>query len=175
MGYWNTRGLRGAGLEELINFTNEEYKHKGLAVIQKVSTPITPVKINPETKQITLAYFEKQSTVDYIGAAQGLPVCFDAKETKIKNLPFHNIHPHQIEFMSEFEKQGGASFFLVHFSLYDEYYYLPLRDFLRFWDEAKSGGRKSVPYDRFRKDLKINLVGGILDYLEALNTYETSK
>ena len=45
MGTWNSRGLRGSALEELINRTNEQYREKGLALIQKIPTPITPIKI----------------------------------------------------------------------------------------------------------------------------------
>lgn len=43
MATWNSRGLRGSTLEELINRSNEQYREKGLALIQKVPTPITPV------------------------------------------------------------------------------------------------------------------------------------
>ena len=64
MGFWNTRGLRGSSLETLINFTNDFYRQKGLALFQKIPTPITPVKVNNEKRRITLAYFEQQSTVD---------------------------------------------------------------------------------------------------------------
>ena len=42
MATWNSRGLRGSTLEELINRTNEQYLEKGLALIQKIPTPITP-------------------------------------------------------------------------------------------------------------------------------------
>ena len=45
MATWNTRGLRGSTLEELINRTNEFYLEKNLALIQKIPTPITPLKI----------------------------------------------------------------------------------------------------------------------------------
>lgn len=76
---WNSRGLRGSTLEDLLNRTNEKYAHNGLALIQKIPTPITPINIDKETRHITLAYFEQKSTVDYIGAVQGIPVCFDAK------------------------------------------------------------------------------------------------
>ena len=72
MATWNSRGLRGSTLEELINRSNEQYREKGLALIQKVPTPITPVRIAKDTRQITLAYFEQKSTVDYIGAVQGI-------------------------------------------------------------------------------------------------------
>ena len=34
---WNSRGLRGSTLEDLLNRTNEKYAHNGLALIQKLS------------------------------------------------------------------------------------------------------------------------------------------
>lgn len=70
MGTWNSRGLRGSTLEELINHSNDRYRTSGLALIQKVPTPITPVKMDKGTGQITLAYFNQKSTVDYIGVVQ---------------------------------------------------------------------------------------------------------
>ena len=105
MGTWKTRGLRGSTLEDLINRTNESYREKKLALIQKVPTPITPIEIDKASRHITLAYFDTKSTVDYIGTVQGIPVCFDAKECAVKTFPLQNIHPHQISFMSEFEEQ----------------------------------------------------------------------
>ena len=74
MATWNSRGLRGSVLEELINYANQKYKDKDLALIQKIPTPITPVRFDKESRHITLAYFEKKSTVDYIGAVQGIPL-----------------------------------------------------------------------------------------------------
>lgn len=111
MATWNSRGLRGSALEEYINRTCEQYREKGLALIQKVPTPITPVRIDQESRHITLAYFEKKSTVDYIGAVQGIPVCFDAKECACDSFPLQNIHEHQVAFMRDFEKQQGIAFF----------------------------------------------------------------
>ena len=35
MGTWNTRGLRGSTLEDLINRTNDSYREKKLALIQE--------------------------------------------------------------------------------------------------------------------------------------------
>ena len=40
---WNSRGLRGSMLEEMINLTNEKYRECGLALVQKVPTPITQI------------------------------------------------------------------------------------------------------------------------------------
>ena len=46
MATWNSRGLRGSALEDFINETCERYREKSLALIQKVPTPITPVRID---------------------------------------------------------------------------------------------------------------------------------
>lgn len=143
MSTWNTRGLRGSTLEDMINRTNERYREKGLALIQKVPTPITPIKIDKEHRHITLAYFEQKSTVDYIGAVQGVPVCFDAKECHVTTFPLQNVHPHQVEFMKDFEKQGGKAFLIIHFTAKQKFYYLHIRQLLVFWERAQLGGRKS--------------------------------
>ena len=37
MGTWKTRGLRGSTLEDLINRTNDSYREKHLALIQKIA------------------------------------------------------------------------------------------------------------------------------------------
>lgn len=147
MGTWNSRGLRGSTLEELINRTNEKYRESGLALIQKVPTPITPVKIDQATRHITLAYFEQKSTVDYIGAVQGIPVCFDAKECAVDTFALQNIHEHQVAFMKDFEKQEGIAFFIIHFTARDILYYLSFRQMLTFWNRAKEGGRKSFRFE----------------------------
>ena len=99
MGTWNSRGLRGSTLEDLINRSNDCYREKGLALIQKIPTPITPIEIDKTSRHITLAYFDQKSTVDYIGAVQGIPVCFDAKECSVTTFPLQNLHPHQVRFM----------------------------------------------------------------------------
>lgn len=169
---WSSRGLRGSTFEEMINMTNELYMQNNLAVIQKIPTPITPVQLDNNTRTIKLAYFEKKSTVDYIGVIQGIPVCFDAKETTRKSLPLQNIHLHQIEFMRAFENQKGLSFLLVFFSFSDEYFYLPFDVLDRYWKSAETGGRKSIPYEAFDSRLRVNHKQGyMIHYLEAINTY----
>ena len=44
MATWNTRGLRGSTLEDMVNRTNEKYAEAGLALIQKIPTPLPPSK-----------------------------------------------------------------------------------------------------------------------------------
>lgn len=169
MGTWNSRGLRGSTLEDLINRTNERYLEKGLALIQKIPTPITPVRIDKEHRHITLAYFDQQSTVDYIGAVQGIPVCFDAKECSMDTFPLQNIHEHQVEFMNQFEKQGGIAFLLIHYSAENILYYMRLTELNRFWQRAKQGGRKSFRLDELEESFFLELSKGIyVPYLDML-------
>lgn len=169
MATWNSRGLRGSTLEELINRTNEKYAENGLALIQKIPTPITPVRMDKEHHQITLAYFEQKSTVDYIGAVQGIPVCFDAKECAADTFALQNIHEHQVRFMGQFEKQGGISFFLIYYTAKDLFYYLPYEMLRFFWDRAKEGGRKSFRYEELNPEYVIQKKSGILiPYLDLL-------
>ena len=52
MATWSSRGLRGSTLEDMINRTNEKYCDSGLALIQKIPTPITPIKMDKEHRQI---------------------------------------------------------------------------------------------------------------------------
>ena len=151
MATWNSRGLRGSTLEDLINRTNEKYLENGLALIQKVPTPITPINIDKDTRHITLAYFDQKSTVDYIGTVQGIPVCFDAKECAKDTFPIANIHAHQIAFMEEFERQGGVAFLLVSYTNRDEMYYIPFQLINRFYKRAVDGGRKSFTYEEIEQ------------------------
>ena len=169
MATWNSRGLRGSTLEDLINRTNEKYQENGLALIQKIPTPITPIRIDKDERHITLAYFDQKSTVDYIGAVQGLPVCFDAKECAADTFALANIHEHQVNFMENFEKQGGVAFFLLFFSHKNQFYYLPYAHLRYFWDRAKGGGRKSFRYDELNPEYFLPKKQGILvPYLDMI-------
>ena len=169
MGTWNSRGLRGSTLEEFLNRTNEKYLEQGLALIQKIPTPITPVQIDKEHRHITLAYFDQRSTVDYIGAVQGIPVCFDAKECNVDTFPLQNIHEHQVSFMEEFEKQDGVAFLIIYFSARNELYYMTFRELKKFWDRAKEGGRKSIRYEELDISCFMQLKNGCyVPYLDAL-------
>lgn len=169
MGTWNSRGLRGSTLEDLINRTNEKYLENGLALIQKIPTPITPIKIDKEKRHITLAYFEQKSTVDYIGVVQGIPICFDAKECATDTFSLQNIHEHQVDFMGNFEAQQGIAFFLIYYTTKDVFYYLPYEMLKFFWDRAKNGGRKSFRYDELNPDYILPQKRGVMvPYLEIL-------
>lgn len=169
MATWNSRGLRGSALEDMVNRTNEKYLEHHLALIQKVPTPITPIKIDHEKHQITLAYFDQKSTVDYIGAVQGIPVCFDAKECASETFALQNIHEHQVAFMEEFERQGGVAFIIIYYSAKDLFYYLPFAHLMTFWNRAKEGGRKSFRFEELNPEYVLPQKNGVLvPYLDRL-------
>lgn len=169
MATWNSRGLRGSTLEDFINQTNIRYQERRLALIQKVPTPITPVRIDKNQRHITLAYFEKKSTVDYIGAVQGIPVCFDAKECKTDTFPIRNIHQHQVEFMEAFEAQEGISFLIFYYSHRNECYYMRFTELKKFWQRAQEGGRRSILLTELNPEYFLTIQNGFyIPYLETL-------
>lgn len=162
-------GLRGSLLEDMINRTNDSYRSKNLALIQKIPTPITPVEMNSQ-RQITLAYFDRKSTVDYIGTVQGVPVCFDAKECAVDTFPLQNVHEHQISFMRDFESQGGVSFFIIYYTQHDKMYYMRFKEMERFWKRMIEGGRKSFRFEEASMLCELQRKGEFLcHYLEGLS------
>ncbi|MBQ8799883.1 MAG: Holliday junction resolvase RecU [Lachnospiraceae bacterium] len=169
MGEWNSRGLRGSAFEELINLTIERYRELGLALIQKVPTPITPIQIDQATRHITLAYFEKKSTVDYIGVVQGIPVCFDAKECAEDTFSLQNVHEHQFAFMEEFEKQEGVAFLLIYYTAKEQYYYLRFSKLKEFYERMQKGGRKSFRLEETEEAFFLPKGKGVpVPFLEAM-------
>ena len=154
MATWNSRGLRGSTFEELINMTNDIYAEKSLALVQKIPTPITPIEIDKATRHITLAYFEKDSTVDYIGVVQSVPICFDAKECRSRTFPIQNVH------------------LLIYFTARNEFYYLPFRVLKEYVDRiARDGHAKNFKYAELDSRYFIRPEGAALvHYLEAVNT-----
>lgn len=170
MATWNSRGLRGSFLEELVNFANEKYRSQNLGLVQKIPTPIKPIKIDQNTRHITLAYFEQKSTVDYIGVVQGIPICFDAKECAVERFSLANIHKHQLEFMEEFEKQQGIAFFLIYFKSRDCFHYVPFTKAKEFWERMEFGGTKSFHVDELESKYEISTYAGtFVHYLEKIN------
>ncbi len=168
---WRTSGHRGDALENLIELSNDYYRLHGYARVDKISIPITVVDRN-EQGQIVKAYFERRSTVDFLGIAQGIFFCFDCKETGGMSLPLANIHEHQLTYMEDIRKQGGVSFFIVHFKRFDEYYLLPYEVAHHYTLAMQAGGRKSIPYSAMTKAIRIGLfMDGLLNYLPSINVY----
>ena len=171
MATWKNRGLRGSAFETLINNTNEYYRKKELALVQKIPTPIVPLKFDNEKKLITEAYFEKDSTVDYIGVVQEIPICFDAKECATDTFSMQNIHEHQYQFMEDFEKQGGVSFLLILFTDRNDIYYMRFSELKTYHDRIAEGHAKNFKYIELEDDFFLKPNGpAMVPYLEGLNS-----
>lgn len=166
---------RGYALEGMIDASNATYRQRGKALVEKAATPWkVQYRINKRTNKriIKDAWPEKKGGVDYTGVASGIPLAFDAKSTREKSLPLKNIKNHQIEFLSDYEKQNGVAFLLVEFAELRKVYYLRFQDLKSFWAASmQKGGRKSIPLAFFQEHCpEVHSEHGvILDYLSHVH------
>lgn len=156
---------QGLTFDNMIELSNKMYATKGWATIQKVQTPWSVVR---NGKKIISAFPEEKSSVDYIGVFNGRAIAFDAKSTVERTrFPLSNIEDNEFYFLTNWRNNGGISFILVEFTKLQETYLVLMDDFEIWWNEAKGGGRKNIPYEWFL--LNCNLVksknGILLDYL----------
>ncbi|WP_027340598.1 Holliday junction resolvase RecU [Halonatronum saccharophilum] len=164
-------GGRGYGLENMIEVSNKQYSFQGEALIQKIPTPVKVLDINQRTGKIKSAFYEKKSTVDYIGIFNGVSIAFDAKETKVETrFDLSNVKEHQYYFLDNWDRNGGISFLIIHFITLNETYYLPFSKLRSSWESSLKGGRKSIKYKNIAEErYRINGRGLILlDYLDIV-------
>ncbi len=148
-------GRRGMSLEKMINLSNKYYLNLEIAVVHKKPTPIQIVKVdypNRSHAKITEAYFRQPSTTDYNGVYQGYYLDFEAKETtRINYLPLDNFHQHQVQHMANCIKQRGICFVIVSFLKLNRFFFLPAATVVKYWDQQKYNGRKSIPLKIFEE------------------------
>lgn len=159
-------GHRGDQTENIINNINYVYLIEKQAVVNKIPTPVKVLKFD---KGMISGFFETQSTVDYHGAANGVPICFDAKETEDASFPLKNLHQHQVDYMNNFTKIGKGISFIVCFSKKrNKYYFIPLDIINKYWNGYISNtGRKSIPFSDL-EEYEIPLRDGLPDYLKLM-------
>lgn len=164
---------RGMELESLINQANEYYLSQGLASIHKKPTPIQIVKVDYKkraTAKITEAYFSTPSTTDYNGIYKGYYIDFEAKQTKLKSLPFHNFHEHQINHMDVVIKQNGICFVILDFQTYEQTFIIEAKYIIDFFRSAAITNKKSFSLaDAQKLGYKIEMTGyPLLNYLKII-------
>ena len=103
-----------------------------------------------------------------MGAVQGIPVCFDAKECNTDTFPLQNIHEHQVTFMSNFEKQGGIAFLIIYYSTRNELYICVFLKFKNFGNAQKQEAEKVSDMKSFLRHFYPVKNGCLVSYLEAL-------
>ena len=83
--------------------------------------------------------------------------------------PLQNVHEHQVEFMMDFERQGGKAFLIIHYTSQQKFYYLHIRQLWNFWNRAREGGRKSFRLEELDPAYFFESSRGFLvPYLEPL-------
>lgn len=153
-------GNRGMELEELINKTNEKLIEDNIAIIYKKPTPIAVVKYDYNSKRITDAYYQTQSTLDYNGIYKGYYIEFDAKNTNQNNLPLSNIADHQIKHIKSILNHKGIVFLMIMIS--SEIFVL---DGSYVIDFINNNQRKSIPYEYIKNNgIKVDY-----NYLKGIN------
>ena len=138
---------RGKAFEDLINYAIDmEQRRSNGALSFKIPTAWKVVRrYNPYTKknEISSAFPEHKSTVDYIGIYRGRAFAFEAKSTENKRLfPLSNIELHQLEFLQEWQQRGGMSFLLIHFTSHN-------RTFFVHYDQIAQQEQRSLPLSWF--------------------------
>lgn len=149
---------RGAFLEKVIEKSNNQYLERGLALIDKIPTPMSG-----NTRKNTFRY-TKKSTVDFTGVTQGQFVSFDAKQCNAPRFEFSRLQEHQESYLKNAHKQKGLSFILILFTKENELYKLTINEYEYLKENMK---RKSIPLGWFRENkTQIKSKNGIYyDYL----------
>jgi recombination protein U len=114
---------RGMYTEEIINRTID-YLQSVDCIIEKRNIPIKIVK--NISASLIMGKLLSKSTVDYCGFVNHKHIEFEAKQTNQTNFSVEMIKPHQYAYLLKAEKVGSIAFVIVHFSIHDEFYLLPI-------------------------------------------------
>lgn len=160
---------KGMDFEKIIDATNDFYSKIGLADVRKVPTPVKVLKYD---KGRIIGFFTKGEWVDYVGIYQGRTVVFDAKEVSVDRFDLKNLADHQYDLLKSWYQKGADAFLLIGFKKRKEIYKLPFQVLETYWEGAKQGGRKSIPYKTFKEQCEVvPYEDGIVHYLKSAETY----
>ena len=160
---------KGKAFEEEVRIANNQYKTRGIALVQKISTPWQVIR---RGKKIVSAFPEGKSTLDFRGTVKPrIPISFDCKETtNKKGLPLANIPAHQIDYMRQALEVEEITFILCYMKIFDKRYFVPGEKVVQFWDRwQKNKGKRGynlIPIESMKEVGSRN--GILLDYLEGL-------
>jgi recombination protein U len=158
----------GKAFEEEVKLANNTYLQRGIALVQKISTPWVVIR---RGKQIVSAFPEGKSTLDFRGTVKGgMSISFDCKETEDeRGLPLKHIQPHQIEYMRQALSIGEESFILCYMKSQDKRYRITGPVVAEHWDKwQRNKGKRGYNYIPVEAMTEIRSKNGIvLDYLEG--------
>jgi recombination protein U len=158
----------GKAFEEEIKLANNTYLQRGIALVQKISTPWVVIR---RGKQIVSAFPEGKSTLDFRGTVKGgMSISFDCKESEDeRGLPLKHIQPHQIDYMRQALDIGEESFILCYMKSQDKRYRITGPVVAEHWDKwQRNKGKRGYNYIPVEAMTEIRSKNGIvLDYLEG--------
>jgi recombination protein U len=71
--------------------------------------------------------------------------------------------------MTEFESQGGVAFLLIHFTMRNDFYYMPYIELKQYIDRVADGHAKNFKYTELEDEYFLKPNGGALvNYLVGL-------
>lgn len=155
----------GRAFEEQVERSNLMYRRRGLAVVEKLHTEVA---VKRKGKELVEAQFISKAAVDFVGIANGTAVAFDAKSTKdASKFPLNNIAEHQLQFMRDFQQQGGISFLVIHVEKKFTTYLLTLEALEQF---QRENTRKSIPFEYLAQHGTVIQCANLIecDWLSAL-------
>ncbi|QZY56686.1 Holliday junction resolvase RecU [Crassaminicella profunda] len=161
---------KGMFFEQEIRMANTGYKNRGIALIQKISTPWKVVR---RGKQIVSAFPEEKSTLDFRGTVKGgLSISFDCKEVEKEDrgLPLKYIELHQIEYMRTAIAMNEVTFILCFMKTQNKRYLIPGVKVLQYWDRwQENKGKRGFNFIPIGEMVEVRSRNGIvLDYLSGL-------
>lgn len=163
-----TYANRGLAFEQMIDYTNQMYEQKGIAIINKRPTPI---RVTSTRNGIVEGFFEKPSTVDYDGTFRGRSIVFEAKSVAGDRFPFQNLPEHQAEYLFKTARHGAISFLLVEFRKHNEIYLMFADTLELYWKIGEKGARgaRSLPIETFElHGYRVDMGRVPVDYLRAI-------
>lgn len=160
---------RGQAFENLLDYTNQIYQNKGMALINKRPTPVKVLRTRGN--RVLNGVYDRKSTVDYDGFYKGHGIAFEAKSTKLPRLPLSMIASHQVKYLRLAREHGAITFLIANMRDVNKTFVLPSELIFEYIENAKNGGRKSLPIDDIKeRGIKVTSSNGVpLDYLQAVD------
>ena len=127
-----SKANRGKPFEDFINFANEKYQVKGIAVMHKVPTEFIPLR--GAHGQVSSCKVDCKSCVDYLGRFRDIPVAVEAKHTQGARIDFSAVQDHQAEYLDAWMEGEGRqlAFVAVSFGM-NRFFMVPWS----FWKAAR--------------------------------------
>lgn len=136
---------RGMELESLIDHMNTVYRHRKVALIQKIPAAWLPVR--GRDGRIVAAKIDRKSGVDYMGVWHRGAIAFEVKSTMNKNnWSIGNLTEDQFRFLVDHSvvNRNAFQFVLLGFMRLKRCYLLDLDFIQKVWGKWQDGGKASV-------------------------------